>query len=288
MARTLGDLLSWGKEKLNREGVDDLDAELLLRSILGQSRSQLLLNPQGEISPEKEKEYESLIEKRASRIPLQYLTGIVEFYNIELLCDIRALIPRPETEILVETVLQKLSDFPSAKILDIGTGTGNIAIGLAKNLPNSHVTSMDISRGALDLAASNARLNGVQEQINLIQGDILDREFIKTIGHFDCVISNPPYVATADRENLQPEVAKHEPEIAIFAGDDPLIFYKTIVSDISYILNSQGLLAFELGLGQAGEIQDLMKPAFKELSVIKDLAGLERIVTGIYAGTNKR
>ena len=288
MARTLGDILSWGKEKLKRSGVDDIDAELLLRSVLGQSRSQLLLNLQAEISLEKEKEYQNLIEKRSARIPLQYLTGKVEFYNIELRCDKRALIPRPETEILIETVLDKLSNFHSPKILDIGTGTGNIAIALARNLPDSHITSVDISQDALDLAASNARLNGVEKQINLIQGDILDSVFIRTFGLFDCVISNPPYEATADKETLQPEVAKYEPAIAIFTGDAPLIFYKTIVSNISYILNVQGLLAFEVGLGQAGKIQDLMKPAFDKIAVTKDLAGIERIVTGIYAGTNKR
>jgi len=285
MARTLGDILSWAKENLKRAGVDDLDAELLLQSVLRQSRSQLLLNLQDEIPVIKEKEYESLIEKRSTHIPLQYLTGTVEFYNIELRCDQRALIPRPETEILVDTVLQKLSNFPAPKILDIGTGTGNIAIALAKNLPDSHITSVDISGDALDLAASNARLNGVERRINLIQGDILDSVFIRTFGLFDCVISNPPYVATADKETLQPEVAKYEPAMAIFTGDDPLIFYKTIVSNILYILNVQGLLAFEVGLGQAGMIQDLMKPAFDKIAVTKDLAGIERIVTGIYAGT---
>jgi release factor glutamine methyltransferase len=290
MARSLGDLLSWGNTRLKEAGVDDfsLSTELLLRSVLGLSRSQLLLNLRDTIPIEKEKAYQELIEKRSERIPLQYLTGIVEFYNIELKSDSRALIPRPETEILVETVLNKLSHTDPLKILDIGVGSGNISIALAKNIPKSNITGVDISQDALDLASENSILNDVGERVSFIRGDILDGAFIKTLVRFDCVVSNPPYVATRDRETLQPEVAKYEPPVAIFAGDDPLIFFKTIVNDIWYILNCGGLLAFEVGLGQAGDIQALMKPAFERITIIKDLAGLDRIVTGVYAGTDKK
>jgi release factor glutamine methyltransferase len=290
MAETLGELLTWGRETLKREGLEDFDisAELLLRSLLDFSRSELLLNLQTTISSQKADDYKNLINKRATHVPLQYLTGRVEFYNIDLITDSRALIPRPETEILIETVLKNLKVSNLIKILDIGTGTGNIAIALAKNLHNSHLTAIDISPNALELAASNARLNQVEDRINFIQGNILDGQFIKTLGIFDCVISNPPYVASGEKGNLQPEVSQYEPGVAIFAGDDPLIFFKTIAGNISYILHTGGLLAFELGLGQAEAIRDFMKSAFNDISITRDFAGYERIITGIYAGTNKR
>jgi release factor glutamine methyltransferase len=290
MDETIGDLLTWGKETLKKEGLDDFDisAELLLRTILGISRSELLLNLTESISSQKSDEYKNLIAKRAAHVPLQYLTGRVEFYNIELIADNRALIPRPETEILIETVLKKLKPEESIKILDIGTGTGNIAIAFAKNLPGARLTAIDISPDALELAKSNAQLNYVEERVSFIHGNILDGQFIKTLGLFDCVVSNPPYVASDEKEKLQPEVSQYEPGVAIFAGDDPLIFFKTIAGNISYILHTGGLLAFEIGLGQAEAISDFIRSDFKDTAITRDLAGHERIITGIYAGTNKR
>jgi release factor glutamine methyltransferase len=289
MAETAGDLLIWGRNTLKNAGLEDFDisAELILRSILGLSRSELLLNIHDPISSQKADEYKILIAKRATHVPLQYLTGKVDFYNFELITDNRALIPRPETEILIETVLKRLNPANIIKILDIGTGTGNIAIALAKNLPNSKLTAVDISPDALDLAVSNTRLNQVEEQISFIQGNILDGKFIESLGVFDCVVSNPPYVSSSEKEQLQPEVSQYEPVAAIFAGDDPLIFYKTIIGNISYILHSGGLLAFEIGLGQADDIRDFMNPAFDDISITRDLAGHERVITGIYVGTHK-
>jgi release factor glutamine methyltransferase len=290
MVETIGDLLIWGRETLKKEGLDDFDisAELLLRTILGVRRSELLLNLTESISSQKSEEYKNLIARRAAHVPLQYLTGRVEFYNIELIADSRALIPRPETEILIETVLKKLKPEESIKILDIGTGTGNIAIAFAKNLPAARLTAIDISPDALELAKSNAQLNHVEERVSLVRGNILDGQFMKTLGLFDCVVSNPPYVASDEKEKLQPEVSQYEPDVAIFAGDDPLIFFKTITGNISYILHTGGLLAFEMGLGQAEAISDFIRSDFKDTAITRDLAGHERIITGIYAGTNKR
>ncbi len=289
MQKSINDLLNWGKETLKSADIDDynISAELILRSILNVSRSQLILSLNNPAPPEIESKYKILIARRASHVPLQHLIGEVEFYNIKLKIDPRALIPRPETEILVETVLKKIGNIRSPKILDVGTGSGNIAIALAKNMPGSRVTGIDISRDALDLAVTNARLNQVKRQINFIQGDIFNIDFTGSLGRFDCVVSNPPYVSLSDKDALQPEVAKFEPREAVFAGNDPLIFYKTIIGNISYILHSGGLLAFEVGLGQAELVTNLMAPAFDDITTTKDLTGIERVVTGVYAGLDK-
>jgi release factor glutamine methyltransferase len=289
MDQTLNDLLIWGKETLRAAEISDYDisAELLLRSLLKVTRSQLILRLDNPIQPEIKTQFINLITKRASHLPLQYLIGEVEFYNITLVSDARALIPRPETEILVETVLNKIRLFQSPKILDIGTGSGNIAIAIARNSSESNLTGIDISREALDLAATNARINQVEERVDFVRGDISDSDFVRSLGLLDCVVSNPPYVSDLDRVTLQPEVARFEPRAAVFAGNDPLIFYKTIIANISYILRTRGLLAFEVGLGQAKVVSDLMAPAFDEICITKDLSGIERVVTGFYAGTDK-
>ncbi len=290
MAKSIVELLNWGRETLKRAGIEDynLSAELLLRSILNLSRSEIILGLSNQASSEITLKYEELIARRAERIPLQHLTGFVEFYNVTLQSDSRALIPRPETEILVETIIEKLKRKQPPKILDIGAGSGNISIALAKNIADSKVVGVDISQDAMGLARSNAKLNQVVNQIEFIEADILDIKNLKLLGKFDCVVSNPPYVAAQDRDSLQPEVREHEPSVALFAGNDPLTFFKTIVAGISYILNIGGLLAFEVGMGQAEYVGNLMKPAFKDVTITKDLAGIERVVTGVYAGFNPK
>jgi release factor glutamine methyltransferase len=288
MSITVGQLLSKGKERLGSAGLEDPDisAELLLRSILQMGRSQLILSSSQIVSNSQEIEYNNLLEKRARHVPLQYLTGRVDFYNVRLKCDSRALIPRPETEILVDTIISKSRRYPNLRILDIGTGSGNIAISLAKTIHTDGVMGIDISGAALELASDNARLNRVESRIEFRQGDISDREFLASLGKFDCVVSNPPYVADGDKESLQLEITQFEPEIAVFAGGDPLRFFKTIIGSISYILNSGGLLGFEIGMGQADAIRQAMEEGFSELEVFEDLAGIERVITGIYAGSH--
>lgn len=290
MAQTLDQLLSWGKETLKNAGIEDynISAELLLRSVLHLTRAQFILKLRENAPRVLANIYKILIDKRARHVPLQHLIGWVDFYNIELRIDKRALIPRPETEVLVETVINMLKSAQTPRILDIGTGSGNIAIALAKAFPGAHLTGVDISSDALDLARSNAELNRVKHQITFILGNILDIYLTQTLGLFDCVVSNPPYIGLAEKGSLQPEVAEHDPAAAIFAGADALIFYKTIVANISYILKSGGLLAFEMGLGQAEAVADLMKPAFKDITITKDLAGIERVITGVYAGSDTR
>jgi release factor glutamine methyltransferase len=284
------DLLNWGRERLESAGIDDsaISAELLLRSLLGLSRSAFVLAHRKTADPNIEIEYKALIERRAAREPLQYLVGWVDFYNVTLKTDRRALIPRPETETLVEIVLGKLNDVSAPSILDIGVGSGNIAVALAKNRPDSNVIGVDISADALQLAAVNASHNDVSKQISLVQGDIRNIAFASSLGNFDCVVSNPPYIAASEKDNLQPEITRFEPEIAVFSGDDPLIFFKTIIACLSYILKAGGVLAFEVGMGQARLVADLMAGDFDSIEIKKDLTGIERVITGIYARPDKR
>jgi release factor glutamine methyltransferase len=290
MPATLAELLSWGKAELKGAGLDDYDisAELLLQSILNYSRSRLILNLSFPADSKAAQAYKRAIQKRSQRVPLQYLIGQVDFYNVRLKIDNRALIPRPETEILVETVIKKISNFASPKILDIGVGSGNILIALTKNIPGSRGVGVDISAAAVELAAVNAQLNDVADRVSFSVGDINNSPFFESIGKFQCVVSNPPYVANHDKKTLQPEIARYEPQVALFSGSDPLRFFKTIIGDISYILVPGGLLAFEVGMGQAIDVCGLLKPSFVGIEITKDLAGIERVVTGFYAGSDKK
>jgi release factor glutamine methyltransferase len=275
-------LQRWGRDSLKAAGIQDyeISAEILLRDLLELSRSELILQKDKRVDSNKINRYKNLIEKRSKRVPLQYLVKFVEFYNIRIKCDQRALIPRPETEILVETMIKRLEDMESPLILDVGTGSGNIAIALSKNIPGSKVTGIDISEEALELAGFNVELNDIRGRLNLLSGDIGDSNFVRSLGRFDCVVSNPPYVSETEINQLQPEVIEFEPKVALFASDDPLSFFKIILRSIPDILLPGGLLAFEVGLGQAEAVAELMSGKFEGIELIRDLADINRVVVG--------
>ncbi|MEE9553564.1 MAG: peptide chain release factor N(5)-glutamine methyltransferase [candidate division Zixibacteria bacterium] len=280
---SLGELLRWGKERLKSAAIEDynISAEVLLRDIYTLSRAELHTNLN--IVPDRSgiEKYEEYIQRRSAREPLQYITGTTEFFNIIVKCDPRALIPRPETEILVEAVIDRLKGIKKPKILDIGTGSGNIAIALAKNIEDAEVVAVDISSDAIELARSNAELNDISERVLFRIGDIGDRGFIQSLGEFNCVASNPPYVSEDQKDIIQPEVIKFEPEIALFSPGDPLHFYQIIIESSDDLMLVDGLLAVEVGMGQASKVKDLMLSAnFYDVEIIRDLAGVERIVTG--------
>lgn len=281
----LRSLLDRGKDRLKKAGIPDsaLSAEIILRDLLNLSRSELILSPTKKIDPELAEIYDRLIEKRSNRYPLQYLTGSVDFYNVKLKCDSRALIPRPETEILVETVIHKLKGSDQTYILDIGTGSGNIAIALAKNLSGSRVTGIDISNDAIALAASNVELNDVENSVELLTGDINDRALVESLGVFDCVVSNPPYVSEEEATDLQPEVIEFEPHIALFCPGGPLEFFKSILRTSPVVLKPGGLMAVEMPMGHATEIMEIFSADFARMEIVKDLTGVERVLTAVYS-----
>jgi release factor glutamine methyltransferase len=283
---TIDSLINLGIERLKKADVKDsrICAELTLCKLLNVSRHFILIEKNKIVDPQIAVQFREYMERRASRIPLQYILGETEFYGLPFKCDSRALIPRPESEILVEIVLKEMVKIEKPRILDIGTGSGNISISLAKNLPNARVEALDISVEALQLAQENAGINSVISQIEFIAGDFEDAEFMRSLGNFNCVVSNPPYVSLDEKNILEPEVQNYEPEDALYAGHDPLSSYKTIIPALPRLLLKNGFFAFEIGFGQRLGIIKLFNSEFYDIEISKDYSGIDRIISGFWQG----
>jgi release factor glutamine methyltransferase len=262
-----------------------LDAEVLLGSVLGVDRAGVFSRLTQSLSASQYSEFWRLLQRRAKHEPLQYITGVREFWSLEFRVTPGVLIPRPETEILVETVLQLLSQAPSPKpqassrVLDIGTGSGCIAITLAKELPQAELWAVDISPDALTVARENARRHGVEDRIHFLQGDVFP-PLSHTPLLFDVIVSNPPYIARPEFTTLQPEVRDWEPHVALDGGSDGLDFYRRLVKEGHSHLRSGGWLVLELGAGQFSDVQRLIQ-AQSNLTVetsVRDYAGHERVI----------
>ncbi|KKL85211.1 hypothetical protein LCGC14_1956990, partial [marine sediment metagenome] len=228
----------------------------------------------------------TLINKRANHVPLQYITGHVEFLSLDFVVDERTLIPRQDTEILVETALNKIKNrTPSDKtitIVDIGTGCGNIAISLATNLQNVQVYANDISREALAVAGINVRRHRVADRVHLLHGNLFETfDGHLNRGNIDFIVSNPPYVKEADWNKLEPEIIEHEPRDALVGGKDGLRFYKRIIREAPEWLRPEGFLILEVGETQAETITKLIetKGHFENIEITKDLQKIDRIVS---------
>ena len=255
------------------------ETELLFTQILNCSRSDLYLNKEIRLSREKSLRISAALKRRLSREPIQYILGNTEFMGLEFLVSKDVFIPRPETEILVETVLKLVqsSGFRvKSLILDLGTGSGCIAVSLAKFLPAAKVTALDISDKALKIARKNARLNNVK--VEFMKQDLTDNRQPAT-GNFDIIVSNPPYIPGPGIDGLQPEV-RHEPRIALDGGRDGLEFYRKIIKCAPRYLKKYGYLVMEVGFGQRGSIEDIIRLSgrLKIKEVIKDYSGIDRIV----------
>jgi len=253
------------------------EAELVLSHVLNCDRLSLYLNKDMALDKDKSVIISNILKRRISGEPLQYILGRCEFMGLEFKVDRRALIPRPETEILVEQAIEELKAAlnPSPKILDLGTGSGCIAVSIAQLFPKAVVWAVDISDEALQLAGENARLNKVEVKFlrsNLFSG-LKNKKF-------DLIISNPPYISTGELVGLAKEIS-FEPKQAIAAGIDGLVFYRSIVSQSVVHLNNNGLLAFEVGAKQAGAVKlMLLKEKFSDIKIIKDYNNINRVVTG--------
>lgn len=217
----------------------------------------------------------SLVDRRAAGEPMQYIFGETEFYGLPLRVTPDVLIPRPETEHLVEVVLQKIAALTVPRIVDVGTGSGAIAVTLAHALPRAVLTAIDISPRALAIAQDNARRNGVFERIRFLHGSLL----APVAGErFDIVASNPPYVPSGDRATLAVEVRDHEPGVALFAGDDGLDVIRRLIPDSLAALDLGGWLAMEFGYGQQPAVKALLQAAdFAEIEFTADLQGIPRV-----------
>lgn len=268
-------------EYLNKREIDSprLNAELMLAHILNCKRLDLYLLFDRPLRKNEIEIYREMLRRRSEREPLQYILGKWEFYGLEFKLTPSALIPRQETELLVDEILKRTDkDYPY-KILDIGSGSGNISISLAKYLINSEVESWDINQNALNLAAENAKLNGVENRVLFIEQDVLSTENINS--NYDIIVSNPPYISVENYETLQPEILKYEPRNALTDSNDGLTFYNAISKLAFKALNKKGALFFEIGCKQAEDVKNIMnKNGFKNIVLKKDYNDIFRIIIG--------
>jgi len=250
------------------------DAALLLRHTLGISHATLLANPDRLITLDQQAAYQALILRRLANEPIQYIAGEQEFYGLALLVTPAVLIPRPETEVLVDAVLAELDSAAALRILDVGTGSGAIAIALAHHLTQAHVTAVDLSAPALEVAAANAMRHELGSRIRFVESDLLDA--IGSEERFDAIVANPPYVPTGDREALHPQVRDFEPAAALFAGGDGLDVYRRLVPQARAALKPGGLLAVEIGHGEREDIAGLLA-GWDAVRFVDDLQGIPRV-----------
>ena len=252
-------------------------AELMLRHVLGWDRTRFFTHMDEELSDEQWSLVEDMLQKRLSGVPVQYLLGEQEFYGLPFKVDASVLIPRPDTEILVEQVLARRSTEESLKVADIGTGSGAIAVSLAAH-SRWRVFAVDIAQESLQVAKENSRLNEVEDRITFLQGDMLTPLTEKV----HILVSNPPYIPSQVIETLDVQVRAHEPLRALDGGPDGLDFYRQLCNGIKDAVYEGGLVAFEVGAGQARQVEQLLLDTgvISKTDVVCDLAGIERVVIG--------
>jgi release factor glutamine methyltransferase len=272
--------------RLARAGVASarLDAELLMAAALGVSRAAVVsggaeVTGAAQIDPAALGRFERMVARRETREPLAYIVGWREFFSLDFAVRAGVLIPRPETESVVEAALDFLSERSTARVLDIGTGAGAIAIAIAKNAPAARFVALDISEVSLEMAADNARRHRCVDRISFLQGDCfaaLDDDGAP----FDLIVSNPPYIVEADLAMLAPEIRDFEPRIALAGGREGLDFYRKIANGLARWLLRGGEVILEVGAGQADAVETMMRAAVGcDTRVrMRDLAGVERVV----------
>lgn len=273
---TLQEANKYGEELLQQAGIADatIDAWYLLEYVTGINRAMYFLNMQKQLSEAELEQYQAYLEQRKNHIPLQHITGVQEFMGMNFAVNEHVLIPRQDTEVLVEEALKVLQ--PGMQVLDMCTGSGCIIISLSK-MGKIEGTGVDISVEALDVAKkNNANLDA---GVTWIQSDL----FENVEERYDMIVSNPPYIRTAVIEELKEEVKFHDPYIALDGKEDGLYFYRKIVEESTKYLKENGMLYFEIGHDQGQEVKNLMEEAgFSEVLIKKDLAGLDRVVFGRY------
>jgi release factor glutamine methyltransferase len=253
------------------------DAEFLLLHLLRWDRTALLTHPERPLSESETTQFETMIARRVAHEPMQYIVGSQEFFGLSLDVSPDVLIPRPETEHVVETVLESSDPGNLVRILDVGTGSGAIAIALAHALPRSQVTAVDISAPALAIAHRNAARHGVLDRMTFLQSDLLAS--VENTG-FDVIVSNPPYIANS--EILEPQVSQYEPHTALFAGPTGLEVYQRLIPQAHRLLTPGGRLVVEIGFGQQKAVEALFG-GWRDVRSLQDLQGIPRVVQALKA-----
>ena len=275
---TVLDLIKWTANYFAGKGIENgrLDAELLLAEVLHLNRIGLYLNFDRSVQSDELAAFRALIERRARREPIAYILGHCEFWSLTFKVGPAVLIPRGDTETLVEAALKVLP--PGGTLLDVGVGSGAIALAIAHERPDLSVEGIDLSPAALAIATENAQRLGLADRVTLRQGDLFALEGSR---QYDVIVSNPPYIAVGEEATLMPEVRDFEPALALFAGADGLDCYRALIPAAKAQLKNSGTLLVEVGAGQATAVAELFAVAgYAETCTSRDLAGIERVVAG--------
>lgn len=277
---TIGVLLKWTQDYFTKKGIPmaRIDAEVLLAHLLQKERIYLYIHFDEPVQPDELRAFRGMIQQRVHRVPVAYIIGEKEFMGLTLKVSSDVLVPRPETEILVESVLTRLPQRPGITLVDIGTGSGAIIIALLKIREDIKGCAIDISGAALKIAAENAALHHVDDRVEFMQGDLFAPLSGRTEKFF-AIVSNPPYIPAKDMPYLEPEVRCNEPTCALTDNHDGLDFYRRLLQEGGQFLADDGFLACEVGKGQAASVQQLAaKKGWGKVEVAKDLAGIERVL----------
>ena len=276
----LGDTLQSAIKFLTDEQVPSprMNAEVLLMFVLSVDRAYLYAHPERELSANEQARYDEALRERATGKPAQYISGHQEFWGMDLIVTPAVLIPRPETEHVIETVLELAKESPARTIVDVGTGSGCIALALAKELPQAQITATDISGEALEVARVNAARHQLEKRMRFIEADLLKRDAASYVSTgADFIVSNPPYVSEEERDKVQREVRKFEPKVAVFGGERGLDIYRRLIPQAKEALRLGGWLVMEMGFSQEEEMRKLLSN-WREVRVKADLQGIPRVV----------
>ncbi|MDR1702713.1 MAG: peptide chain release factor N(5)-glutamine methyltransferase [Sporomusaceae bacterium] len=279
---TIGKILNWTRQYFEEKGIENprLDAEVLLAHILKKDRLYLYTHFDQPLDPSELSEFRNLVRARANRLPVAYALGFKEFMGLNLQVDPNVLIPRPDTEILVETACNLLKEVKEPQILDLGTGSGAIIVSLLAALKDAAGVAVDISPAALKIAQANAARHNVLTRLEFACGDLFGplAEISPAPRAFDAILANPPYIPAADLASLSPEV-RQEPQLALNGGADGLDFYRRLLRDAKDYLHADGFLAVEIGIGQAPQIEALSKDTgFVLQQIVKDYSNIDRVL----------
>ncbi|MBE7020223.1 MAG: peptide chain release factor N(5)-glutamine methyltransferase [Ruminococcaceae bacterium] len=279
MVKSIKEALNFGFLKLKENNIDSalIDTYVLLCHILKCDKGYLTVHNNEPISEVALSEFENLIEKRAKKMPVKYLTGICEFYSLEFMVDKNVLIPRPDTEIIIDTALNEIDRNKDIKILDLCSGSGCIGITLATLYKNSQVTLVEVSDGAISISQKNIIKHNLDDRIKIVKRDILSESLQ---GTFDLIVSNPPYINEDDYKKLDEDVKNYEPELALVSHGDEYKFYKRIIDSFSKNLADNGIILLEIGYNQSEYLSEYAfnSHIFSDISVVKDLSGINRVL----------
>jgi release factor glutamine methyltransferase len=277
---TIKALLAWTADHFAKKGLDSprLDAELLLAHVLGCKRIDLIVRYDEQPNDGERAAFRQLVQKRLDRCPTAYLVGVREFYLLPFEVTSAVLIPRPDTETLVDAAIEFLKKRPTPTALDVGTGSGCVAVSVAAGVKTAAVTAVDVSPDAVAVAGRNAKRNNVADRVRLLTGNLFAP--LQPGTTFDLIVSNPPYIPPSEIETLMPEVRDHEPRVALDGGTDGLAFYRRLTAEAKAWLKPGGALMVEIGHTQGDAVTALFQAADFTSKVRKDRAGRPRVVVG--------